>query len=72
MYWKLLSCSTKIRSSKLENAINEYQWFSFFDYCRNEFYKPEVSKEYERWRKEQKQKTAEQSQATGGTTTEIV
>ena len=56
----------------MENAINEYQWFSFFDYCRNEFYKPEVRKEYERWRKEQKQKTAEQSQATGGTTTEIV
>lgn len=60
----------KIRRSKLKNAINEYQWFSFFDYCKNEFYKPEIKKEYRLWRKErkQKQKTAEQNETADGTT----
>lgn len=33
--------------------VDESQWVLFFEFCENEFYKPEVRFEYEQWHREQ-------------------
>lgn len=31
------------------DSINEQQWFKFFEFCENEFFKTEVRYEYQQW-----------------------